>query len=94
MLVGVHLAAPSPERDYRQSFIERVIDRFEILDFDLPVARFYARVWSDLRRQGNVIAPHDLMIGSTALFHGYDVLTHNVRDFDRISGLRIRQPGW
>jgi predicted nucleic acid-binding protein len=47
-----------------------------------------------LRRAGNLIAPHDLMIGATALLHGYDVLTHNVRDFDRLPGLKVRLPGW
>lgn len=94
MLFGVYLAAPSPARSYRESFIERVIDRFEILEFNLAVSRVYARVWADLRRAGNLIAPHDLLIGSTALSHGYDVLTYNIRDFDRIPGLKVRLPGW
>jgi len=94
MLLGVYLSKPSPQRSYREDFIERLIDTFDILAFELPAARLYARVWADLRRAGNVIAPHALLIGSTALSYGYNVLTHNIRDFDRIPGLRVRQPGW
>ena len=94
MLLGVYLSRPSTRRAYREDFIERIIDKFDILSFELSAARLYARVWADLRRAGNVIAPHDLLIGATALVHGYDVLTDNVRDFERIPGLKVRLPGW
>jgi predicted nucleic acid-binding protein len=94
MLLGVYLSRPSAQRTYREDFIERMVERFDVLAFELPVARLYARLWADLRRAGNLIAPHDLMIGATALVHGYDILTHDIRDFDRIPGLKVRLPGW
>ena len=94
MLLGVYLSRPSLRRSRREEFVERLIDRFDVLAFELPAARIYARIWADLRRAGNLIAPQDLIIGCTALQYGYDVLTHNMRDFDRIPGLGVRQPGW
>jgi predicted nucleic acid-binding protein len=94
LLLGIHLSAPSPARDFRRDFIEDVIASVTVLDFDLEVARQYAEVWAGLRLAGYLIAPHDLMIGSTALVHGFAVLTHNVRDFARVPGLTVRQPNW
>jgi len=94
LLLGVHLGAPTEQRRFREEYIEDVIAHVTLLDFDLEVARVYADVWARLRLRGNMIAPHDLMIGSTALAHGFDVLTHNMRDFSRIPGLEVRQPAW
>ena len=94
LLVGVRLALPAARQVEREAFVERITEEFPILSFDLDVARVYAEVWASLRLAGNVIPPHDLMIGATALTNGFDVLTHNVRDFSRIPGLRVREPGW
>jgi predicted nucleic acid-binding protein len=94
LLLGIHLSAPSRQRDARAAFIEDVLASVIVLDFDLAVAQRYAEVWAALRRSGNIIAPHDLMIGSTALTYDFAVLTHNVRDFDRIQGLQVRLPSW
>ena len=94
LLMGIHLAVPSPQRDFREVFVGEVIESVEILDFDLIAARRYATVLAELRRAGNVISTHDLMIGAAALANGYDVLTHNLRDFERIPSLTVRQPAW
>jgi predicted nucleic acid-binding protein len=34
------------------------------------------------------------MIAATALAHEYVLLTRNVREFQRIPGLEVRQPAW
>jgi predicted nucleic acid-binding protein len=94
LLAGLHLSQPSPQRELKRAFIEEVIDTVEILDFDLDVARRYAEVWATLRREGNLIAPHDLQIGATALVHGFVVITENLRDFTRVPGLEVRAPDW
>jgi len=94
MLLGIYLSRPSPQREHRERFVERIIDRFDVLAFDLPVARLYAQLWADLRRAGNLIARHDLMVAATALHHGYHVLTDNLRDFERVPSLNVRPPGW
>ena len=94
MLFGMHLADSARRRLARQAFIDRVVDEFSPLPFDLVAARIYARVWNELRASGSMIGVHDLQIGATALALGYDVLTLNVRDFERIPGLLVRRPGW
>jgi tRNA(fMet)-specific endonuclease VapC len=41
-----------------------------------------------------MIGLHDIEVAATALTHGYGVLTDNVRDFERVPGLIVRQPVW
>lgn len=38
-----------------------------------------------------VIGAHDLMIGATSISLGFSVLTSDVRDFERIPGLKIEK---
>lgn len=92
--LGVLLGEPETRRQERETFVNRIVNDFPILGVDLAVAELYSWVWARLRREGNLIAPHDLLIGATALHHGFDVLTHNSRDFERVPGLTVRQPGW
>jgi predicted nucleic acid-binding protein len=83
LLVGVHLASPVARQFEREAVIEEILARVPIFDFDLAAARVYAELWAGLRRAGSLIAPHDLMIGATALANGMEVLTQNARDFER-----------
>jgi len=49
---------------------------------------------SALERQLENGASCDLLIAATALAHGYDVLTENVREFGRVPLLGVRRPTW
>ena len=65
-----------------------------ILPFGLAEARIHARIWAGLTASGTLIGAHDLLIAATALAHGFDLLTDNVREFSRVPGLVVRQPVW
>ncbi|MBM3311195.1 MAG: type II toxin-antitoxin system VapC family toxin [Candidatus Aminicenantes bacterium] len=43
----------------------------------------------DFARKGISLGAHDLMIASTCLALGFSVITLNIRDYDKIGGLRI-----
>ena len=43
---------------------------------------------------GRSIPAHDLLIASTALSNGYDLITLDRRHFERVPGLVIHQPDW
>jgi tRNA(fMet)-specific endonuclease VapC len=94
LLVGVHLGQPESRRREREEFIARISSQFPVLSFDVGVAAVYSELWATLRRAGGLIPPHDLMIGATALHYGAELLTHNLRDFQRIPGVQTREPGW
>jgi len=49
----------------------------------------YAREIQRLKKQGRLIGTIDLMLGCQALAENDILVTHNVREFERIEGLRI-----
>ncbi|MDO8750784.1 MAG: PIN domain-containing protein [Dehalococcoidia bacterium] len=94
LLVGVHRAVTQAQRVMREFLVEAILGTFPILPFDLQVARIHARLLSELVGTGQTIGTHDLIIASTALAYEYDVLTDNLRDFQKVPGLGVRQPRW
>ena len=94
LLAGLHLADTDARRLRREAFLGPILDGLFVLAFDLECARKHARVSADLRKKGQRIGPHDLLIAATALTHGHAVLTENVREFERVSGLDVRRPNW
>ena len=94
LLVGVHRAVEPARREQRRAFVEAVARRFPILPFDIDAARVHARLLVDLAEAGQPIGANDLLIAATALAHGYEVVTHNLRHFERVPGLVVQQPRW
>jgi len=70
--------------------VEEFLAGITILPLDSGVARTYARVRADLTAKGTPIGPLDVMIGSHALSLGATLVTHNVKEFRRIKGLRVQ----
>jgi len=89
LLHGCHRAAEPGVRARRWAFVEGVLDTIPVLPFGLAEARRHAELWADLAKQGGVIGPHDMLVGATAVAHGYALATMNAREFGRIPGLRL-----
>ena len=94
LLFGVERANTRERRDQRTGFVEAVLAEMPIVPLDLVVARAQARLWAELATSGSPIGPYDLVVAATALVEGYDVLTFNVREFQRVPGLVVRRPAW
>ena len=88
LLVGVHLANTEQRRARRSAFVEAVFGLFRPLPFDLEVARVHAHLVSALGR-GVTLGALDLIIGATAIRHGFPVLTTNAADFRRMPGCTV-----
>jgi tRNA(fMet)-specific endonuclease VapC len=68
---------------------EKFLDRFVSLPFD-DAAHFHAaQIRADLARAGTPIGPYDLLIAAIALANDLMLVTHNTREFNRVSGLQI-----
>lgn len=93
LLAGVHQSDSPQRREQREAFVEQVLLTLPIVPFDLAAARLYSRLGADLRRAGLTVGVHDLQIAACAIAGGYDVLTHNRRDFDRVPGLTVHGLG-
>jgi tRNA(fMet)-specific endonuclease VapC len=57
--------------------------------FDDNAARRYGEIRSDLARKGTPIGPNDLMIAAIASIHDLTLVTHNTREFNRVTGLNL-----
>ena len=62
---------------------------FSSLPFDDACAAKCADIRRALERKGETIGPHDLLIAAVALRHDLTLVTHNTREFGRISTLRL-----
>lgn len=69
--------------------IEALAARLEVLPFDESPAYHFGQIRAELYRFGTPIGPYDMMIAGHARACGLTLVTNNVREFERIQGLRI-----
>lgn len=62
---------------------------FNILNFDDTDAIDYGRLKTDLRKQGRIIGPIDMLLAAQALNKELILVTNNVKEFERVKGLKI-----
>lgn len=65
------------------------LSRFRSYEFDDRAAEAAARIRADLEAPGTPIGPHDTQIAAIALAHDLVLVTHNVKEFGRVEGLRL-----
>lgn len=68
--------------------LEAFLLPLEILPFDSEAALVYGQIRADLERQGQPIGSMDMLIAAQALSLGYTLITHNLKEFKRITNLR------
>ncbi|HEY2767590.1 MAG TPA: PIN domain-containing protein [Solirubrobacteraceae bacterium] len=89
LLHGVHRADHAARRVKREAVVEQILGAVEQIPIDSEVARVHASVWAGLESSGEMIEAHDLWIAATALTHGFELVTSNARDFERVPGLTM-----
>lgn len=70
---------------------ERVLKSLTVLPLDVPVARLYGQLYADLTLRGLPLADADLQIAATAIHHGLELVTGNLKHFERIPGITLSQ---
>ena len=73
----------------RQKQLENMVSVVNILPFGHDEARRAAMIRADLEKRGVTIGPYDVLIAGTALANKGILVTHNVREFQRIAGLQV-----
>ena len=66
---------------------ELLLRNVTVLPFDAAVARVYGEIEAALKKGGRPLADADLQIAATAIRHGLELVTGNVRHFERVPGL-------
>ncbi|MGL1834099.1 type II toxin-antitoxin system VapC family toxin [Rhodocyclaceae bacterium SMB388] len=60
---------------------------FEVLEFDREDARQAGEIRAQLARQGSEIGPYDVLLAGQAVARGLTLVTHNMREFERVPRL-------
>lgn len=81
-------AAKSGDPNGKRREVERLLARLPVLDFDDEAAWHFGEIRAVLGGQGRLIGPYDLMIAGHARSRGLIVVTGNLKEFQRVDGLR------
>lgn len=82
-------AEKSVRRSQNLTAIEHFIARLEVLPFSAKAAAHHGQIRAELERQGRPAGAYDMLIGAHARSEGLIIVTNNVREFSRMSGLRV-----
>jgi predicted nucleic acid-binding protein len=73
----------------RRSELEERLRNYVVVPYDHEIARHYARIAAERKRNGRPIGLHDAWIAACATRHGVPLVTHNAKDFEGIGSLEI-----
>lgn len=76
-----------PERNLAD--VEGFAARLEVLSYDRHAAAHSGQLRAELARIGKPIGPYDQMIAGHARSQGLILVTNNLREFERVPGLRV-----
>ncbi|HOY23887.1 MAG TPA: tRNA(fMet)-specific endonuclease VapC [Cellvibrio sp.] len=75
------------ERNLRD--IEGFVARLDVLPFDSEAATHAGQIRAELAKAGKTIGAYDQMIAAQARANGLILVTNNLREFERVNGLRL-----
>ena len=65
------------------------LNQFVSLPFDDKAAEIYGEIRATLAKVGRLIGPNDMLIAAIALANNATLVTHNVREFGRVTNLSL-----
>ena len=77
----------SPRKRTKQ--LEELCALVEVLTFGSEEAKASAAIRAALEKKGTPIGPYDVMIAGTAVGKQGVLVTHNTKEFRRVSGLKV-----
>ena len=69
--------------------VEQFSARLEVLAFSPKAAVHFGQIRADVERLGKPLGPLDMLIGAHARAEGLIIVTNNVREFQRLPGVRV-----
>lgn len=76
-------------RAQREEFVEAILAAIPAVPITLPIMRVHGQIDAWLSAAGQRLPTSDLLIACSALARNDEIVTGNVRHFDRIEGLVI-----
>jgi predicted nucleic acid-binding protein len=80
----------SHARDHHLTNIEhRILPAVSVLPYDIPIAKVFGQIRAYLEDRGTRLHDVDLQIAATALYHSLELVTGNLRHFQRVPGIKL-----
>lgn len=83
---GAHLSAKVADN---LAQVSTFVGNFRCLPLDFLAAELAGHIDAYLAKQGLRIGPYDTLIAAIALANNLILVTHNTREFSRVTGLRL-----
>jgi len=84
----IYGAEKSARPEQNLAVVEGFAARLEVLDYDSAAASHTGQLRAELARNGTPIGPYDQLIAGHARSRGLIIVTNNLREFERVPGLR------
>jgi tRNA(fMet)-specific endonuclease VapC len=88
LFLGIHFSREEFKQK-RLSYVEGILEDLLIIDFDYELAQTHANISAQLRKEGNLIGPNDLIIAATCIHYQHSLLTFNIKEFSRVPNLKL-----
>lgn len=69
--------------------VEMIFNNIKVYDFDKKSAKIFSTLKVDMQKKGIVVADMDLMIASITLANGEELISNNLKDFEKIEILDV-----
>lgn len=79
----------SQKQEHNREQLDRVLQVFRVIDFTYQDAFHAGEIRAELERTGRRIGEHDTLIAAQARSRELTLVTGNVREFERVPGLRV-----
>ena len=76
-------------RKANMALLQNFLMDFQVAPFDERAAHACGEIRAELEKKGKPIGPMDTLIAAHAASLGMTVVTHNVREFSRVPGLKV-----
>ncbi|MFO0980403.1 MAG: PIN domain-containing protein [Planctomycetota bacterium] len=91
LLHGCWRADSPSRRARREEFVAAILAAIPVVPITMPIMRILAEIDAKLIARGRRLPTSDLLIASTALARGDEVVTGNRRHFKQVPGLSVRE---
>ena len=85
----LHGAEKSEQVERNMRKVEDFVSRLTLLDYTLNAAAHYGDIRANLEKKGKTIGVNDLHIAGHARSEGLVLVSNNLREFERVEGLRV-----
>jgi len=68
---------------------QRILPAVTALPYDVATAKVFGHIRAELETAGSILPDADLQIAATAIYHDLELVSGNIRHFDRITELKI-----